>query len=39
MTNTGFSFSGPMDDRLPFDTIPVVLSMHSTGTDDELIPK
>jgi len=42
MTNTRFSFSVPMDDRLPFDTSPVVLSIctrHSTGTDDELIPK
>jgi len=39
MTNSRFSFSSLMDDRLPFDTSPVVLSMHSTGTDDELIPK
>jgi len=29
-----------MNDRLPFDTSPTVLNMHSTGgTDDELIPK
>jgi len=27
-----------MDDRLSFDTSPVVLNMHSTGTDDELRP-
>jgi len=39
MTNTRFSFSGPMDDSLPFDTSPVVLNMHSTGTNNELIPK
>jgi len=39
MINTRFSSSGPMDERQPFDTIPVVLNMRSTGTDDELIPK
>ena len=39
MTNTLFSFSNLMDDRLLFDTSPVALNMHSTGTDDELIPK
>jgi len=39
MTNSHFSFSGPMDDRLSFDMSPAVLNMQSTGTDDELIPK
>jgi len=39
MTNTRFSFLGPIDDRLLFDTSAVVLNMHSTSTDDELIPK
>jgi len=28
-----------MDDCLPFDTSSLVLSMHSTSTDDELLTK
>jgi len=28
MTNTRFSLSGPMDDRVPFNISPVVLNMQ-----------
>jgi len=39
MNKTRSSFSGPIEDRLPFEMRPVVLNMHSTGTDDELIAR
>ena len=31
---TRLNFSGPMDNRFPFDN-PAVLNVHSTGTDTE----
>ena len=34
-----FSFVGPMLDLLPLEIIPVVLNIHSTGTEVALIPR
>jgi len=34
-----FSFAGPMLDLLPLEIIPVVLNIHSTGTEVALIPR
>jgi len=34
-----FSFAGPMLDILPLEIIPVVLNIHSAGTEVALIPR
>ena len=34
-----FSFAGPMLDLLPLEIIPVVLNIHSTGTEVALISR
>jgi len=39
MDKMRFSFSGATDDLSPLKINPVVLNMHSTGTDDELMVK
>ena len=39
MKRMRFSFAGPMLDLLPLEIIPVVLNIHSTGTEVALIPR